>query len=83
MALYREKVAPLTGVRTTLMNEVIYAMRLIKMYAWEKPFIQRILNVRKKELVQIRRAAMMQSVMTSLSPSVTIVAAVVTFFSLT
>ena len=29
-----------------MMNEVLNAMRLIKMYAWEEPFTERIIDLR-------------------------------------
>ena len=32
------------------MNEFIHAIRIIKYYVWEKPFIERIDQARKREL---------------------------------
>jgi hypothetical protein len=47
-SVLRLRVVEVTDKRVTLMNEVIGAMKLVKMYAWEDPFRQRILNIRKQ-----------------------------------
>ncbi|XP_060646274.1 probable multidrug resistance-associated protein lethal(2)03659 [Drosophila nasuta] len=41
-------------VRVKLMNEIITAMQVIKMYAWETSFAKLIARVRKKEMGAIR-----------------------------
>jgi len=40
--LYRQKAVPITEERVKLMSEIITAMKLVKMYAWEKPFARKI-----------------------------------------
>ncbi|XP_030562947.1 probable multidrug resistance-associated protein lethal(2)03659 [Drosophila novamexicana] len=40
--------------RVKLMNEIISAMQVIKMYAWEKSFAKLIARVRRKEMTAIR-----------------------------
>lgn len=50
---YRAKTAKRTDERVRLMNEIILAMRIIKMYAWEKPFKQLVYNARKREITTI------------------------------
>jgi len=42
---YRVKAIPITEERVKLINEVITAMKLVKMYAWEKAFDQKILGI--------------------------------------
>uniref|UniRef100_A0A4W3I4P9 Multidrug resistance-associated protein 4 n=1 Tax=Callorhinchus milii TaxID=7868 RepID=A0A4W3I4P9_CALMI len=49
--------AVLTDNRIRTMNEVISAMRIIKMYAWEKPFANLIDQIRKKEISQILKSS--------------------------
>nr|XP_039258784.1 multidrug resistance-associated protein 4-like [Styela clava] len=49
----RSMTAVLTDERIRLMNEVITGMRIIKMYAWEKPFAKLVLNTRRKEVEKI------------------------------
>ena len=46
----RLKVVTISDKRVTMMSEIINSMRLIKMYAWEQPFTQRIDNLRKDEV---------------------------------
>ena len=43
----RTKTAKLTDGRIRFMNEIINGMRVIKMYAWEKPFAEFVAQVRK------------------------------------
>lgn len=43
------------------MNEIIMAMRVIKIYAWELPFAATIHNVRRKEVKALRKRAYLRS----------------------
>ena len=36
--------------RVALMNEILNSIRLIKMYAWEEPFIEKIKGLRSVEI---------------------------------
>jgi len=42
MYTYRAKAIPFTEQRVKLMSEIITAVKLVKMYAWEKPFAKKI-----------------------------------------
>jgi ATP-binding cassette subfamily C (CFTR/MRP) protein 4 len=42
-AKFRESVAKQTDERSRIMNEIVMAISVIKMYAWEKPF-SKIIN---------------------------------------
>ncbi|XP_077976259.1 ATP-binding cassette sub-family C member 4-like [Styela clava] len=50
---FRSMTAVITDERIRLMNEVITGMRIIKMYAWEKPFAKLVSNTRRKEVQKI------------------------------
>ncbi|KAI5613509.1 multidrug resistance-associated protein 4 [Silurus asotus] len=50
---FRSKTAVLTDSRIRTMNEVVSGIRIIKMYAWEKPFAALINDLRKKEISKI------------------------------
>lgn len=45
--LCRSKTAVLTDNRIRIMNEVVSGIRIIKMYAWEKPFSALVTEVRR------------------------------------
>ena len=45
-AIFRRKVAERTDERVGSMNEIVMGMRVIKMYAWEKPFTALINRLR-------------------------------------
>ncbi|KAM9835950.1 ATP-binding cassette sub-family C member 4-like [Aulostomus maculatus] len=50
---FRSKTATLTDSRIRTMNEVVSGIRIIKMYAWEKPFAALVSEVRRKEISKI------------------------------
>jgi len=47
----------LADSRIRLVNEALQAVRIIKMYAWENPFIEKIRGLREKELGALRKHA--------------------------
>ncbi|KAK4317272.1 hypothetical protein Pmani_011632 [Petrolisthes manimaculis] len=51
----RLSTAHLTDERVRIMNEIVNAMRVIKMYAWEKPFTELVELSRKSEIGVIMR----------------------------
>lgn len=53
---FRVRIAKRTDERGRFLNEIIGGIRLIKMYAWEKPFAGVISNLRKMEIKFIRRS---------------------------
>ena len=79
----RHRVTPHTDRRIGLMNEMINSMRLIKMYAWETPFADQIKEVRKREVAGLRKMAFASSAANTISPTINILAAIVTFLALT
>nr|AHK05653.1 ATP-binding cassette transporter sub-family C member 5 [Tigriopus japonicus] len=83
MSKMRLKIVHVTDKRTTQMNEILNSIRLIKIYGWEKSFEERIHKIRRQEIKELRKAAFLQSAFTSITPSVTIIATIVTFFALT
>lgn len=69
--------------RVSLMNEILNSMRLIKMFGWEEPFMEKVKSLRKVEIRELRKASFVGAVMTAISPSMTIIAAIATFITLT
>ncbi|KAM4601994.1 ATP-binding cassette sub-family C member 4 [Polymixia lowei] len=54
---FRSKTAALTDNRIRIMNEVVSGIRIIKMYAWEKPFAALVSEVRRKEISKIMKSS--------------------------
>lgn len=54
---FRSKTAVLTDSRIRIMNEVVSGIRIIKMYAWEKPFAALVSDVRRKEISKVMNSS--------------------------
>ncbi|KAM4560261.1 ATP-binding cassette sub-family C member 4-like [Odontesthes bonariensis] len=54
---FRSKTAALSDNRIRTMNEVVSGIRIIKMYAWEKPFAALVSEVRRKEISKIMNSS--------------------------
>ncbi|XP_076004927.1 ATP-binding cassette sub-family C member 4-like [Genypterus blacodes] len=57
----RNQTATLTDKRILTMNEVVSGVRIIKMYAWEKPFAALVSEVRRKEISKIMMSSYLRS----------------------
>ena len=53
----RQKAAKITDHRVSLMSEILKAMKLIKLYAWEDRFSSEINSIRAKETEKMQSAA--------------------------
>ena len=82
-AHFRRKVVVHTDKRVSLMNEIINSIKLIKMYSWENAFSEKIRKIRVKEMKALRKTAFLQSISFSITPCITVVAAVITIIALT
>ena len=58
----RKQILTRTDERVRLMNEIIPAMRVIKMYTWEKPFAHLVENARKLEVAKIKMTAILRGI---------------------
>ena len=58
---FRFKTTRLTDSRVKLMGEIITAMKVIKMYCWEKPFAESVNEIRKKEVTRLKWTAFLES----------------------
>ena len=47
------------------MNEIIAGMKVLKLYAWEIPFMQRIIKIRDVEIAMIKNTAYYFGALTS------------------
>ena len=62
LSRFRSKSILLTDDRLRLMAEILPAMRVIKMYVWEKPFSGLVQMARKLEISMIRQSMMLRCV---------------------
>ncbi|KAI9103116.1 P-loop containing nucleoside triphosphate hydrolase protein [Phlyctochytrium arcticum] len=51
-----------TTTRVHIMSEILTAIKLIKFYAWESPFSEKISNIRKKEMGFIRAGMVVKAI---------------------
>ncbi|XP_052104159.1 ATP-binding cassette sub-family C member 5-like isoform X3 [Mytilus californianus] len=72
----RRKCISITDKRVQRMTELLNCIKLIKMYAWEKPFAKKISEIRKHERGYLERTAFVQSVSQSIAPMVPIVSGI-------
>ncbi|XP_071525767.1 ATP-binding cassette sub-family C member 5-like isoform X3 [Panulirus ornatus] len=79
----RVETVKVTDKRVTLMSEILNSMRLIKMYSWEDSFAKKISGIRKEELKKHRIGALLQAVSSTVTPSISILATIVTFLGYT
>ncbi|CAL8127064.1 unnamed protein product [Orchesella dallaii] len=49
-AKFRENIAQQTDERSKIMNEIVMAIRILKMYAWERPFTKLVNHIRRMEV---------------------------------
>lgn len=56
----RRRTAAVSDERTTLMSEILGAIRLIKLFAFEVPFARRLAAVRAREVSRLRDAALVR-----------------------
>nr|KAG5700435.1 hypothetical protein BaRGS_010348 [Batillaria attramentaria] len=54
---YQMQQMKLKDARLKLMNEVLSGMKVLKLYAWESSFEQKVTDIRDKELVVLRKSA--------------------------
>ncbi|KAF8932135.1 Canalicular multispecific organic anion transporter 2 [Haplosporangium gracile] len=64
--------------RIRVMTEILAAIKIVKLYAWESPFLKRILNVRNRELGAKRRMGALSTAMSIIVSSSTLVISLIT-----
>ncbi|KII89764.1 hypothetical protein PLICRDRAFT_39929 [Plicaturopsis crispa FD-325 SS-3] len=68
-----------TDKRAKLLQELLGGMRVIKFFAWEMPFLQRITEYRQKEMAYIRSLLLLRSASNSVGMSLPVLASVISF----
>lgn len=75
----RQMVAGTTDARIKLTQEYLHGMKIIKLFGWEFSFLDRIMDLRKKEVGKIRFVNMWTSLLMGVSSSLPILASVLSF----
>ncbi|XP_070538168.1 ATP-binding cassette sub-family C member 5-like [Ptychodera flava] len=78
MTRYRKFGIEVTDLRVRKMNEMVFCVKLIKMYAWETSFSKAIKKIRGDEKGWLTKAQLVASINLTVSPFVTLLATVVT-----
>ncbi|XP_055006085.1 ATP-binding cassette sub-family C member 3 isoform X4 [Boleophthalmus pectinirostris] len=65
--------------RIKLMNEILNGIKVLKLYAWEKSFIDKVLAIRQKELHVLRKTAFLGALSTMAWTSAPFLVALTTF----
>lgn len=78
IARLRRQTVKKADERVQLMAEVVNNIRLIKMYAWEFPFADKIYDVRDGERKVLLKGNFLQSLSTTITPVILIMATVTT-----
>lgn len=60
-AYFRSKIASITDRRVTMISQVVYGVRVMKMSGWEYQFLKRIQAIRREEVKQIERANVLKA----------------------
>ncbi|XP_069030712.1 ATP-binding cassette sub-family C member 12 [Embiotoca jacksoni] len=77
--IFRWKAMVMTDGRVRTMNEILSSIKLIKMYAWEDSFEEKIAGLREKEKIQLRNVSYVQNINTSITSIIPTLATVLTF----
>jgi ABC-type multidrug transport system fused ATPase/permease subunit len=71
--------------RIKIINEVLSGIKVIKLYAWEQSFLTTITDIRRQELLYLKKAAYLSAILTFLAYSAPFLVSVAAFatYSLT
>ncbi|KAI8912518.1 P-loop containing nucleoside triphosphate hydrolase protein [Gorgonomyces haynaldii] len=74
----RASVAPITDERVKKTQEGLLGIRVLKFFNWEKPFMEQIRQLRKRELTQVLRRGLVQAFVMLSAFSLPVFAGIVT-----
>ncbi|KAM6504236.1 ABC transporter [Amanita muscaria] len=77
----RKKSMEWTDKRAKLLQELLGGIKVIKFFAWEAPFLQRIFDYRRKEMEYIRSMLLIRSANNAVAISMPTLAAVLAFIT--
>ncbi|CCO28288.1 Oligomycin resistance ATP-dependent permease YOR1 [Rhizoctonia solani AG-1 IB] len=77
----RKKSMIWTDKRAKLLQELLGGMRILKFFAWENPYLERVSNFRNNELKYIRSLLLVRSANNAVAFSLPVLASVISFVS--
>ncbi|KPV77486.1 uncharacterized protein RHOBADRAFT_24011 [Rhodotorula graminis WP1] len=78
---YRRKAMVWTDKRARLIGELLGGMRVLKFFAWEIPYLQKLQEYRAKELAQVRSLLISRAATTGVAMSLPTLATVLAFIT--
>ncbi|KAH6588650.1 hypothetical protein BASA50_010612 [Batrachochytrium salamandrivorans] len=75
----RREVAPLSDKRVKVTQEVLQGIRVLKFFTWERPFLEQIQAIRKKEVALILKRSLITALVLAISFSVPVLCASLAF----
>ena len=81
MIFARRAGVKMTDKRVRLMQETLQGIKLLVLFGWQDAYAERILGLRKAELVQIRKLALYRAMTFSLVFFLPVLAAVLSFIT--
>jgi ABC-type multidrug transport system fused ATPase/permease subunit len=81
LLMLRRKTMIWTDQRVKLIQELLGGMRVIKFFAWEVPYLNKIHELRRKELQKIRSLLIIRSLTSAVAMALPTLATVVAFFA--
>jgi ABC-type multidrug transport system fused ATPase/permease subunit len=79
----RRRTVKITDERSKTMAEVLNGIKLLKLYAWEAAFADKVANIRRREIAALRSAAFIRAFNTVLVFSVPVLVTLATFATYT
>ncbi|KAF9413974.1 hypothetical protein BGZ94_000549 [Podila epigama] len=79
LSVIRRKSTLITDARVKLTQEVLQGMRVIKFYGWEEAFLNKLEELRSKELKYVRTLLISRSGIAAVNLTVPVIAATLTF----
>ncbi|KAK7051247.1 hypothetical protein VNI00_004747 [Paramarasmius palmivorus] len=79
MFTFRAKSMAFTDRRAKLLQELLNGMKVIKFFAWEEPFLQRVAEYRQREMGYVRTLLLIRSANNAVAMSLPVLASVLAF----
>ena len=81
LLIRRRAISKITDQRVSLTQEVLQAVRFVKFFGWESSFLQRINEIRKREVSSIQVVLSMRNAILAVSMSLPVFASMLSFIT--